>query len=120
MPGRRFVFRLSKTRSEPSSLFGRRVLHSENYIGGKFANWQVFFFARAKAAEYCEAGRGRTRPSDAPSEPVQSGHARPHHRGSAGEASTMGFEGASLRIVAKDAGVPHQLVIYYFKTKEEL
>jgi TetR/AcrR family transcriptional regulator len=47
--------------------------------------------------------------------------ASPHHRGSAGEAfSTMGFEGASLRSVAKDAGVPHQLAIYYFKTKEEL
>jgi TetR/AcrR family transcriptional regulator len=34
--------------------------------------------------------------------------------------STMGFEGASLRSVAKDAGVPHQLATYYFKTKEEL
>jgi TetR/AcrR family transcriptional regulator len=34
--------------------------------------------------------------------------------------STMGFEGASLRGVAKDAGVPHQLATYYFKTKEEL
>jgi TetR/AcrR family transcriptional regulator len=34
--------------------------------------------------------------------------------------STIGFEGASLRSVAKDAGVPHQLATYYFKTKEEL
>jgi TetR/AcrR family transcriptional regulator len=34
--------------------------------------------------------------------------------------STMGFEGASLRSVAKDAGAPHQLATYYFKTKEEL
>jgi TetR/AcrR family transcriptional regulator len=34
--------------------------------------------------------------------------------------STMGFEGASLRGVAKDAGVPHQLATYYFKTNEEL
>jgi len=34
--------------------------------------------------------------------------------------STMGFEGASLRSVAKDAGVQHQLATYYFKTKEEL
>jgi TetR/AcrR family transcriptional regulator len=34
--------------------------------------------------------------------------------------STMGFEGASLRGVAKEAGVPHQLATYYFKTKEEL
>ena len=34
--------------------------------------------------------------------------------------STMGFEGASLRSVAKEAGVPHQLATYYFKTKEEL
>ena len=34
--------------------------------------------------------------------------------------STMGFEGASLRSIAKDAGVQHQLATYYFKTKEEL
>jgi TetR/AcrR family transcriptional regulator len=34
--------------------------------------------------------------------------------------STMGFEGASLRRVAKEAGVQHQLATYYFKTKEEL
>ena len=34
--------------------------------------------------------------------------------------STIGFEGASLRSVAKDAGVQHQLATYYFKTKEEL
>jgi TetR/AcrR family transcriptional regulator len=34
--------------------------------------------------------------------------------------STMGFEGASLRSVAKDAGVQHQLATYHFKTKEEL
>jgi TetR/AcrR family transcriptional regulator len=34
--------------------------------------------------------------------------------------STMGFEGASLRNVAKEAGVQHQLATYYFKTKEEL
>ena len=34
--------------------------------------------------------------------------------------STMGFEGASLRSVAKEAGVQHQLATYYFKTKEEL
>ena len=34
--------------------------------------------------------------------------------------STMGFEGASLRSVAKEAGAPHQLATYYFKTKEEL
>ena len=32
----------------------------------------------------------------------------------------MGFEGASLRSVAKEAGVQHQLATYYFKTKEEL
>ena len=32
----------------------------------------------------------------------------------------MGFEGASLRSVAKEAGAPHQLATYYFKTKEEL
>ena len=34
--------------------------------------------------------------------------------------STMGFEGASLRGVAKEANVQHQLATYYFKTKEEL
>jgi AcrR family transcriptional regulator len=34
--------------------------------------------------------------------------------------STMGFEGASLRGVAKEADVQHQLATYYFKTKEEL
>ena len=34
--------------------------------------------------------------------------------------STMGFEGASLRGVAKEAKVQHQLATYYFKTKEEL
>jgi TetR/AcrR family transcriptional regulator len=34
--------------------------------------------------------------------------------------SAIGFEGASLRSVAKDAGVQHQLATYYFKTKEEL
>jgi TetR/AcrR family transcriptional regulator len=34
--------------------------------------------------------------------------------------STMGFEGASLRNVAKEAGVQHQLATYYFKSKEEL
>ena len=34
--------------------------------------------------------------------------------------STMGFEGASLRSVAKEAGVQHQLATYYFKTKDEL
>ena len=31
--------------------------------------------------------------------------------------SAMGFEGASLRSVAKEAGAPHQLATYYFKTK---
>ena len=34
--------------------------------------------------------------------------------------SAIGFEGASLRSVAKEAGAPHQLATYYFKTKEEL
>ena len=32
----------------------------------------------------------------------------------------MGFEGTSLRGVAKEASVQHQLATYYFKTKEEL
>jgi TetR/AcrR family transcriptional regulator len=34
--------------------------------------------------------------------------------------SALGFEGTSLRNVAKNAGVQHQLATYYFKTKEEL
>jgi TetR/AcrR family transcriptional regulator len=34
--------------------------------------------------------------------------------------ATVGFEGASLRIIAKQARVPHQLATYHFKTKEEL
>jgi AcrR family transcriptional regulator len=34
--------------------------------------------------------------------------------------STSGFEGASLRQIADQAGVMHQLVVYHFKTKEAL
>jgi len=34
--------------------------------------------------------------------------------------STSGFEGASLRQIASQAGVMHQLVVYHFKTKETL
>jgi AcrR family transcriptional regulator len=34
--------------------------------------------------------------------------------------STSGFEGASLRRIADQAGVMHQLVVYHFKTKEAL
>ncbi len=34
--------------------------------------------------------------------------------------ATSGFEGASLRRIADQAGVMHQLVVYHFKTKEAL
>lgn len=34
--------------------------------------------------------------------------------------STSGFEGASLRRIADQAGVMHQLVVYHFKTKDAL
>jgi TetR/AcrR family transcriptional regulator len=34
--------------------------------------------------------------------------------------ATSGFEGASLRKIADQAGVMHQLVVYHFKTKEAL
>jgi TetR/AcrR family transcriptional regulator len=69
-----------------------------------------------------------------PAKPVEAEHAPRTRRASASKADTrariiaaareafsaMGFEGASLRSVAKDAGVPHQLATYYFNTKEEL
>src|SRR5271163_4131944 len=61
-PGRRFVFRLSKTGRGPSSLLGRRFLHLANHISGKFAGWQVPFFAHAKPVDASEAARGSTRP----------------------------------------------------------
>ena len=32
----------------------------------------------------------------------------------------FGYEGASLRTIADDAGVSFQLITYYFGTKEEL
>jgi TetR/AcrR family transcriptional regulator len=68
-------------------------------------------------AKSVEAGRApRTRGARAPKADT-----RARIIAAAREAfSTMGFEGASLRSVAKDAGVPHQLATYYFKTKEEL
>jgi AcrR family transcriptional regulator len=53
-------------------------------------------------------------------ERAEDGHTRPEHRGGARGFSTMGFEGASLRGVDKNAGVPHQLATYYFKTQGEL
>src|ERR1700693_1370226 len=69
-----------------------------------------------------------------PAKPVQAERAPRTSRASASKADTrariiaaareafssMGFEGASLRSVAKEAGVQHQLATYYFKTKEEL
>jgi AcrR family transcriptional regulator len=36
------------------------------------------------------------------------------------EFAQRGFEGTSTRTVAKLAGVPHTLVVYYFKNKDEL
>jgi TetR/AcrR family transcriptional regulator len=69
-----------------------------------------------------------------PAKPVEAERASRTRRASASKADTrariiaaareafsaMGFEGASLRSVAKEAGVQHQLATYYFKTKEEL
>jgi TetR/AcrR family transcriptional regulator len=70
-----------------------------------------------KPAKPVEAERApRTRGASAPKVDTRAGIIE-----AAREAfSTMGFEGASLRNVAKEAGVPHQLATYYFKTKEEL
>ena len=34
--------------------------------------------------------------------------------------ATSGFEGSSLRQIARHAGEMHQLVVYHFKTKDEL
>lgn len=34
--------------------------------------------------------------------------------------ASYGFEATSLRRIAEDAGVMHQLVVYHFKTKEQL
>lgn len=34
--------------------------------------------------------------------------------------ASYGFEAASIRRIAEDAGVMHQLVVYHFKTKEQL
>jgi TetR/AcrR family transcriptional regulator len=41
-------------------------------------------------------------------------------RAAMSEFATLGFEGASTRRVAATADVPHSLVIYHFKTKEDL
>jgi len=65
------------------------------------------------------AQRGRAAGKRASTQPKRDSRARIIE--AAREAfSTMGFEGASLRSVAKEAGVQHQLATYYFKTKEEL
>jgi AcrR family transcriptional regulator len=34
--------------------------------------------------------------------------------------ASYGFEAASIRRIAEDAGVMHQLIVYHFKTKEQL
>jgi len=72
---------------------------------------------RREAAKPAKGGRAvRKRASTPPK-----GDSRARIIEAAREAfSTMGFEGASLRSVAKEAGVQHQLATYYFKTKEEL
>ena len=72
---------------------------------------------RRKSAKPAQGGRAaRKRASTQPK-----GDSRARIIEAAREAfSTMGFEGASLRSVAKEAGVQHQLATYYFKTKEEL
>jgi TetR/AcrR family transcriptional regulator len=72
---------------------------------------------RRESAEPAPTERAlRTRESTPPK-----GDARARIIEAAREAfSTLGFEGAPLRSVAKEAGVPHQLATYYFKTKEEL
>ena len=71
---------------------------------------------RRESAKPAQGGRAaRKRPS------TPKGDSRARIIEAAREAfSTMGFEGASLRSVAKEAGVQHQLATYYFKTKEEL
>jgi len=80
-----------------------------------------FFFSpvrkRRRPAKPVEAERAlRTRGASAPKTDT-----RARIIAAAREAfSAMGFEGASLRSVAKEAGAPHQLATYYFKTKEEL
>jgi TetR/AcrR family transcriptional regulator len=76
-----------------------------------------FFSPALKPRKPVEAERApRTRRASA-----SKGETRARIMAAAREAfSTMGFEGASLRSVAKDAGAPHQLATYYFKTKEEL
>ena len=63
-----------------------------------------------KPAKPAKAERApRTRGSNAPK-----GDTRTRIIAAAREAfSTMGFEGASLRSVAKEAGAPHQLATYY-------
>jgi TetR/AcrR family transcriptional regulator len=79
-----------------------------------------FFLPKAKPGESAKATRG-ARVVRAPKSTPSKGDTRARIIEAAREAfSTMGFEGASLRSVAKDAGVQHQLATYYFNTKEEL
>jgi TetR/AcrR family transcriptional regulator len=79
-----------------------------------------FFSTEQKQAESAApAQERRTARGRAPTPPKADSRAR--IIAAAREAfSTMGFEGASLRGVAKEANVQHQLATYYFKTKEEL
>jgi TetR/AcrR family transcriptional regulator len=73
-----------------------------------------------KRRESAKPGRGGRAAGTRVSTPTK-GDSRARIIEAAREAfSTMGFEGASLRNVAKEAGVQHQLATYYFKTKEEL
>ena len=83
-------------------------------------NGKSFLTAQVRRPESSKPARGgraaRARASTPPK-----GDSRARIIEAAREAfSTMGFEGASLRSVAKEAGLQHQLATYYFKTKEEL
>ena len=83
-------------------------------------NGRSHFLPESDPVESAKATRGGGVVRARASTPSK-GDTRPRIIEAAREAfSTMGFEGASLRSVAKEAGVQHQLATYYFKTKEEL
>ena len=51
---------------------------------------------------------------------IRSQQSRPPFTGGNGSFAELGYEGASLRMIAEDAGVSFQLITYYFGSKEEL